>query len=55
MINEVTGPHLNTLMAQSRSRDLREERGQVLIDVLQHYGEVQTPAHCYGRGIQQPG
>lgn len=55
MTDDVIGSHLNTVMAQSWSRDLGEESGQVLINVFQHQSEVQAPAHCYSRGIQQSG
>lgn len=55
MMSQVTSPHLNTVTAQSRSRNLGEVGGQVLVNVFQHQSEVQAPAHWHSRGLQQPG
>lgn len=47
--------YLNTVTTQSRSSNLGQVGGQVLVDVFQHQSEVQAPAVRYCRRVQQPG
>lgn len=47
--------YLNTVTTQSRSSNLGQVGGQVLVDVFQHQSEVQAPAVRYSRRVQQPG